>query len=122
MRLGLVLEGEDTLSWLQKLFAPGWIQELIDLNPEKSFERVVFISISQQREPHTKTVHPKSDRIQEIVAIKPEGPGPFKMDYTFETALPVFAFWLQSDGDGTGSEFKLSLKSFNYTIEELASQ
>lgn len=118
LRIGLVVEGSHTLSFFEKLFAPGWIKRLAELAPEgHGFDHVELLALSQQKEPGTRRVHPMTKYIQEEVAAKVTAPGPFKIDHDYKEPLDAFALWVHADGDDTHSAFEVTLKSVCLKID-----
>lgn len=117
-RLGLVLEGEHGVGWLEKLFAPEWLRQLVDLAPDDAkFEKVAFLTLSQQKAPGTKRLHPKTKYVEEEVAARLEAPGPFAVDHALPEMPRAFGLWLHADGDDTHSSFDVTLKSLRLATD-----
>lgn len=120
LRIGLVLVGEKTLSWLQRIFAPSWLKAIADLAPNKPFQKVLFLKLSQEKEQGFKRRHPVSKYFEEEVMKKVTEPGDFKIQYTLNSPATAFGIWIQADGDDTQSAFTLQLNSLVLTSEDNA--
>lgn len=111
-RLGLVAAGERSLGFLERQFAAPWVRKLFELAPKGGgISRIHFFNlgthesqIGRQRE------HPLSDLLLETVVAVPGPDGRFDLVHALERPLPVLAVWLSSDGDDTGSTFKVLIE------------
>lgn len=100
-RIGLVYEGNKTLSGVKKLFAPKWVKALFDLAPEgKGIKEIQFYnSFSQQELKGTSRTHYASELLIENFKIVDKNG---KVDQTISIEAPpekVAAIWLSIDGD-----------------------
>lgn len=117
-RLGLVIAGNKTLNFAQRLIAADWVKTLYGLAPgESGIDRVEFLNLSNSPGPEWKTrVHPQSRGLfEERVVQKLSAPGPFRLAYKLPKALPVIAFWISSDGDDTQSRYRVDLTRLVYS-------
>lgn len=118
LRFGIVLEGSETLNWLERIFAPGWLKQLTDLFPAKGFGGVEFLTLAQKTAVGTRREHPTSDKLHEEVAGLKTEPGPFTLEKVFGEPLKAMGLWIQSDGDDTKSSFDLVVKSITLTTTD----
>ena len=116
-RLGLVLEGEQTLNFAQRLIASDWIQTLFRLAPEGSgIDHIRFLNL-RNPEPigWQHRVHPDSKGLfTETIVGKAESNMEFDLQHTLDMPANVLALWISVDGDDTGSSFSLTLNSVSY--------
>jgi hypothetical protein len=115
LRLGVVMEGEEKLGWLQRLFAPGWLKRLTEILPDRAFGGVRFLTLSQKLPVGTARRHPKSKHLQEEVARQLASAGPFSFEKTFDPDIRSLGLWVQADGDDTDSSFEVRLRSITVT-------
>jgi len=118
LRVGLAVEGRDSLGFFQRLFAPSWLKRLIELAPDPRIDRVSFLCLAQRREPGSRRRHPRSRYVEEDVAARVTGPGPFAIDHRFEPALRSLGLWVHADGDDTRSEFDVAIQSIGIETDE----
>jgi hypothetical protein len=118
LRVGLVYQGENSLSWWQLLFAPTWVKEMLKLHSDQKFEKVLFLALSQQFDPGRHRKHPKFMYVEEEVAQKVTGPGPFSFQTKLSETSPVFAVWIHADGDDTKSTFDTTIKSIKLNTKD----
>ncbi len=118
LRLGLVESSNEKPSWIQKFLSPQWIKELFELFPNQGIKKVRFITLSTNKEVGDFRIHPKSDFLEETVALKQKNPGPFDINYIFTTPIPAIALWIQCDGDNTQSNFTVRLKTLEIETEK----
>lgn len=116
-RLGLVETTNGDLSWFNRLFAPRWIKELLELFPEKTIKKITFLTLDPYRKVGDRRTHPKSDLIEDYVIQSLKTSGPFQMKYFPTEPITIQALWLQADGDDTHSQFSVTLESL--TLETM---
>lgn len=114
-RLGLVLAGDKTLNFAEKLIAPQWVKTLYALAPEGTgVDHIHFLNLAnpdgalnwQQRN------HPRSKGLFKETIIKQIAPETqFDLSYTLPQAAAVLALWISADGDDTKSSYALTLNS-----------
>jgi hypothetical protein len=108
MRLGLVEQGNKTLSWLQKAIAPQWIIKLHELAQGRGgIEKIHFFNFSESKLPWESRVHPLSDLIQETIIGVPDSQGNFDITYKLSSPIKTLALWVAFDGDDTKSEYEI---------------
>lgn len=111
-RIGLVIQGSQTLGFAQKLIAADWVKTLFNLAPKGlGVDHIYFLNLGSHAK-HLGRVrnHPLSDLIkEEVVAISQESN--FSIDKTFEKPKKVLALWISVDGDDTNSQFTTHIKS-----------
>jgi len=117
LRVGLVLQGNDPLSWLERLFAPGWLKKVLDVSPGVEVEKVVFFNISQTTEIGAKWPDPDMPFIEERVVSQVKVPGPFTLEQQVEPLPPALAIWIQADGDDTQSTFEIEITEINLLVD-----
>lgn len=115
LRLGLVLEGTKTLSWIEKKIAAEWIQKMHGLAPQgKGLDHVLFLEVVN--DPSLigiKRNHYLKDILKEDIVAFVDSQGHFKIDKVFLSPQKVMGLWLSSSGDHTPSKFKLHLKKIH---------
>lgn len=119
LKFGIVEAGERRLNWLQRSIAADWIKQLFKLAPKGSgVERIHFLSTTQQKELlGSSRVHPLSDLLYETRVVYLEGPGDFVLQQEFTDPVETLGLWLSVDGDDTGSNFELRIKSIALQLE-----
>lgn len=118
LRFGIVVEGNERLGWLQRLFAPGWLKQLTEIVSDRNFEGVRFLTIAQRTEPGSTRVHPMSRYLTEEVVKRMDKPGPFSFEKTYTEPPRMMGLWIQADGDDTRSSFNVALKSVTLRTRE----
>jgi hypothetical protein len=109
LRIGLVEPGERTLNFVQRQVAARWVRKLFELAPKGSgISRIHFFNVGAEKTQigHQRQ-HPLSDLILEKVVTVPRPDGRFDFDHRLERPLDAIAVWLSSDGDDTGSTFRV---------------
>jgi len=103
-RLGLVLEGDKTLNFPQKLIVAQWVKILFDLAPvDTGIDRIMFLNLAN---PGTglseKTQHEHSGGkglFTETIIKQVAADGNFDFSYTLPMPEKVLALWISSDGE-----------------------
>lgn len=118
-RIGLVLAGDKTLNFAQKLIAPNWVKTLYALAPKGyGIDHIAFLNLANPEEISWQSRdHPASKGLfnETIVAhIQPHED--FELKHDLPQSSEVIALWISADGDDTHSSFSLNLKSI--TINE----
>lgn len=117
LRVGLVLEGDRTLKFAQRLVAAKWVRTLFDLAPaDTGIDRILFLNLANPGEPGwQQREHPDGRGLfTETILKQVEAHQPFMVDYTLAMPKRVLALWISSDGDDTGSEYALNINSISY--------
>tara|TARA_B100000749_G_scaffold280887_2_gene279952 strand:+ start:6463 stop:7128 length:666 start_codon:yes stop_codon:yes gene_type:complete len=113
LKIGLVIDGNQTLGWLQKKIAPEWITRLFSLAPKGGgVKHIHFLAAVQSAElKGRKRDHPLNEELlkEHNVWVINEA-GEFQLHHKLEESMDVVALWVSIDGDDTGSKFKLQLK------------
>ncbi|MCP4009307.1 MAG: hypothetical protein GY726_07315 [Proteobacteria bacterium] len=118
-RLGLVLEGDKTLNFAQKLIATQWVKILFDLAPDDTgIDRIMFLNlanpgIAQRDKVQHEQFGGQSLYTETIVEQVAAGEN-FDFRYTLPMPEKVLALWISSDGDDTGSSYVLTVNSISY--------
>ncbi len=111
-RLGLVLSGDKTLSFGQKLISPEWVKTLFSLAPQGTgIDQVMFLNLTNP-EPIDWDMreHPFSNGLfKEIIAGHVNADESFVMRYQLPQEREVLGLWISADGDDTNSAFSLEL-------------
>lgn len=110
-RIGLVYEGEKTLSGVKKIFAPKWVKTLFDLAPEgKGIKEIQFYnSFSQPELKGTSRTHYASELLIENFKIEDKNG---KVEQTIPIEAPaekVAAIWLSIDGDDLDLSYEVQV-------------
>lgn len=113
MRLGLVIPGNNRLSWLERKLAPDWVLELQSLAPvEAGIEKVVFLNLSSHKISWKQRQHPLSKYFEEkIVGVMSSE---FQGEHTFEKPLEVVALWISVDGDDLKQNYEVTLTDIQF--------
>lgn len=116
-RLGLVMAGDKTLNFAEKLIAPQWVKTLYALAPEGAgVDHIHFLNLAnpggalnwQQRN------HPRSKGLfKETIIKRIAADSQFNLSYTLPQAAKVLALWISADGDDTDSSYELTLNSIS---------
>ena len=115
LRLGLVVSGDNQLSWFQKFFAPRWLKLISEKSEPYHLGKALFLTVSQTLPEGTKRKHPKSNLLEEVVVLRASKPGAYSVSWRSPEELDTYALWVQSDGDDTASSFDVLIK--NITLE-----
>jgi hypothetical protein len=118
-RLGLVLEGDKTLNFAQKLIAAQWVKILFGLAAKDTgIDHIMFLNLANpgfsptsgtQREHHDGKGLFTETFVGWIAADQ-------KFNFSYKLPMPkkVIALWISSDGDDTGSSYTLTVNSISY--------
>lgn len=111
-RFGLVKAGNQRLNFATKLIAPEWVKTLYSLAPKNAgIEKVEFYNLAYDENiPWKKRDHPLSELLEENIADVIQEEGEFKIKMVFPRPIKIWALWLSSDGDDTGSNFDIQIK------------
>jgi hypothetical protein len=112
LRVGLVVPGNKRLNFWQKKIAPEWVLTLHGLaEKNQGVKQIDFFNlVSDRRILNTERRHPLSDLLYEHNVWWSDS-ADFNLRHTLPAPLPVIGLWLSLDGDDTGSQFKVLLKS-----------
>lgn len=112
LRIGLVVAGEKRLNALQKLFAPAWIKRVYEnVPPSAGLDSIQFFNFTQnQAQLGQSRFHPSSELIRESFVALAKSSGAVEFTHQITPAQTVVAIWLSSDGDDTGSQFKVRIQ------------
>ncbi len=114
-RLGLVLAGDKTLNFAEKLIAPQWVKTLYDLAPAGTgVDHVHFLNLANQGNTLSwkQRNHPHSKGLFKETIVKKIAPDEqFDLRYSLPQPVKVLALWISSDGDDTASQYSLTLNS-----------
>ncbi len=118
-RLGLVIEGDKTLSFAQHFIAAQWVKLLFGLAPEESgIEQIMFLNLANADNGTsfaTQREHPNSGGLYtETIVSQVSADENFDFNYTLPLPVNVIALWISSDGDDTGSSYSLTVTSISY--------
>lgn len=116
-RIGLVLEGEKTLNFAQRLIAAQWVKILFDLAPaDTGIDHIRFLNLANSGPlDWRERQHPGGKELfTETIVAQVEPHQPFHLDYTLPTPERVLALWISADGDDTQSEYAFSIHSIHY--------
>ncbi|MEE9448036.1 MAG: hypothetical protein V3V09_08755 [Arenicellales bacterium] len=116
-RIGLVLAGDQTLGFAQKLIAADWIKTLFKLAPKGSgIDHVKFLNLknSDASTSWQSRSHPSSKGLfQETIVGSIEDKQTFNLNHQLDEAAEVIALWISIDGDDTNSTYQLILNSIS---------
>jgi hypothetical protein len=118
-RLGLVLEGDKTLNFAQKLIATEWVKILFGLAPEEAgIDHIMFLNLVNpgfQYVPGTLREHPNSKSLYtETFVGQIAADQNFNFSYQLPMPKKVIALWISADGDDTSSSYTLTVNSISY--------
>jgi len=118
-RLGLVLEGDKTLSLAQELFAAQWVKILFNLAPEASgIDHIMFLNLANSGLASSfaaKREHPDGNGLYtELIVERVFAEQNFNINYALPMPERVIALWISADGDDTGSKYALTVNSISY--------
>jgi hypothetical protein len=119
LRVGLVVAGDQKLNRFQKWLASDWVLKLHDLAAEgEGIDHVLFLNLTSQKEPlYEKRVHPLSDLFHERIIGKFDS-GMTRIHHELEKPQQVLGLWISSDGDDTGSSYKVKITDLNLMTQE----
>ena len=120
LKIGLVLAGEKTLNFFQRMASPSWVKTLYALAPKGSgIDHILFLNAVQDEQLlGNQREHPLSSLIHERNTWLIDRSGPFELRYELEVPREVVAVWISIDGDDTGSEFSVQIKHLELTTGE----
>jgi hypothetical protein len=112
LRVGLVYAGEKTLNFIQRSIAPEWIRRLYALAPEGSgISRVEFFNTWQDPVLEgERREHPTSESWREHFVLPTSETGGIATGVEIPTDADIVAVWISTDGDDTGSSFRVSIE------------
>jgi hypothetical protein len=116
LRIGLVIEGEKTLNFMQRLISAEWVKTLFDLAPDGTgIDHVFFLTLSNGGEmPGSAVGESKKSGLFAQTVVKQVNPNEsFDLYYTLDTSTRVIALWISADGDDTESMFELEINSIS---------
>ncbi len=116
-RLGLVVEGDKTLSGVKKLFAPDWVKQLFALaSANTGLDKIYFFNVGRATSQMGKSrLHPKSELMkEEIVVVRAPNENSVTVAKELSKPLKTAAIWISVDGDDTKSSFETTIE--NITI------
>jgi hypothetical protein len=107
LRVGLVIQGEKTLSSVQRWFSPKWVTTLFDLAPKGiGVDHIHFLSAVQFPELLEKPSEIQdSDLFSDQYTWLIDKPGDFKLKHQLKEPLSVIAIWISIDGDDSQSQY-----------------
>lgn len=117
LRLGLVLSGDKTLNFAQRLIAARWVRTLFDLAPAQSgIDRIDFLNLANPGPlAWRKREHPDGGGLYtETIVSQISSNQPYYLDYTLASPEKVLALWISSDGDDTRSTYTLTINDISY--------
>ena len=120
-RIGLVANGDKTLSSVKKLFAPDWVKRLFALAPDGvGLDKIYFFNVGRlSSQVGLSRAHPKSELMnEEIVAFRKAGENSLTIDKVLTPPISAAALWISVDGDDTNSEFQTSIENITLQTEE----
>lgn len=112
LRVGLVYEGQKTLSFIQKKIAAKWIKTLFDLAKGKAegIKEVYFYNTYTDSKLKNKIrKHPLSKLLREEFSLHINKEGVIDQKITLNPDEKVLGLWISSDGDDTRSKFKITI-------------
>lgn len=117
IRLGLVVKGERTLSWLEQKLAPAWVKTLFSLAPEGvGVKGLQFYSMGSQKEIEGSMLTlDKRNLVTDTVVGTIESNGQFVLEKTLPEPQEILALWISTDGDDTQARFDLEVSSIGLT-------
>lgn len=118
LRIGLVETSESPPSWFQKLFLPQWIKDIFEVFPGRGIKKVRFLTLNPNKSVGYFRIHPKSDLLEETVAVRQPHSGPFILDSNFDPPVTTEALWFQSDGDDTHSRFSVLIQELSLELRD----
>ncbi len=123
LRVGLILKGDDRLSWLQRRVAPAWLIEMEKQLPEDiGIDKVLFYTTCRQKQlVNKKRNHFLSSKLEEKCVTLLDGTGEFEISVNLEKPKKVVGIWLASDGDDLKQKFQLQIHKIelNYSKKSL---
>jgi hypothetical protein len=119
LKIGLVLAGEKTLNFFQRLASPSWVKTLYALAPQGSgIDHILFLNAVQDEQLFgDQRQHPLSSLIYERNVWLIDRSGPFELSYELEVPRDVVAVWISIDGDDSGSEFSVQIRKLVLTTD-----
>jgi hypothetical protein len=112
LRVGLVVPGNKRLNFWQRKIAPEWVLTLHGLaEKNQGVKHIDFFNlVSDRRILNTERKHPLSDLLYEH-NVWANDKSDFDLRHSLKNPTQVIGIWLSLDGDDTGSQFKVLLKS-----------
>jgi len=112
LRIGLIAPGDYKPNWVERLLAPRWILDLVELAPpDTGLDKVRFLNISQETVTTEWTT--RSKWIHDRAVKKVTTPGDLSFTLTLDPASPTMAIWVHADGDDTKSRFKTTIRKIS---------
>jgi len=117
LRIGLVIAGDQTLSFAQKLLAAPWVTTLFSLAPgNEGVDHVKFLNLANPDSTSWGSrEHPDGKGLfREIVVGNANANQAFELSYQLSEPRRVLALWISADGDDTNSNFDLTINTISY--------
>ena len=113
LRVGLVYAGDKTLNLFQRTMAPKWLRTLYDLAPEGAgISRVEFYNTWQDPALEgLERLHPTTDIWREHFVLQTDAAGRVNQTLAVPNDAEVVAVWISTDGDDTGSSFRVRIRA-----------
>jgi hypothetical protein len=116
VRVGFAEEGKSRMTAFDQWLAPGWLNQILDLDPDHKLARVYFLNLAQQRPIGEFRLNPRNKLFEEEIVGNVRVAGEFTVDHTFNPPLTAFGLWLESDGDDTHSTFDVTYRTLSLDI------
>jgi len=121
LRVGIVYQGERTLSSFEKIFAADWLINIFESAPKGSgISSIEFYNIVSDNRLYKKSrKSSSSDYMNEHFShLSLEKNSQIDMNISLEIKKPIIGIWLCFDGDSTQSQFSLNLKGLTLLSEK----
>lgn len=110
LRIGLIEPGQRRLSWLKRMLAPDWVEEMEALVPKTvGLGRITFHSFGSDPGKNGRTWKGKFGIRDRQLGTLVDGTE-FNATVAIPEGAPVMAIWVFADGDGTDSRFQVQLQ------------
>lgn len=112
LRIGLVVEGSETLPFWKRWTTPKWVRTLFDLAPKGTgIDRIWFLNMVDDKKLLGQgRTHVLSRLIYEDFVWYKPNEGRFSFEHKLKQPMRVAALWISVDGDDTKSSFTIKLK------------
>lgn len=109
-QLGVVYEGDYKPGGFVKVFLPEWLLKIFEINEDYGLSEVDFHHFSKEKGFKEKSESIRDIKLNFLEAGKISKTGHFRTIIKLKPKR-ILGFWLRSDGDDHGGEFKLQIET-----------
>ena len=122
LRVGLIVPGPTKLGVVEQMSAAEWLKQLFALMPQEAgLDKVYLFDVAAPARTggDTRFMPNSKDLFQETISVT-RHPGEKQVKLSVKLPRPrlVYAIWLNSDGENSGSTYAIRLKSLKLDVKD----